>query len=110
MTYGFLTHSYLNSTEKRQMDQERKESTDRHLGRCHCGVPAQHLCAWKIPKWQRFLEKDSERCERPICNVHAKIVSRPGEDQRALCPEHQLRYDDWKRKHNRQGELFGEAA
>lgn len=78
--------------------------------KCFCGQPALARCAWIMPKYLRFLESDSSRCERPVCAVHAKQVAKPGEEAKFLCPEHQLRYDDWKRKHNKQGNLFEEAA
>jgi hypothetical protein len=31
MSYGFMTHSYLNSTEHRQMKRERQEFTEKYL-------------------------------------------------------------------------------
>ena len=68
---------------------------------CECGRAAVALCDWKMPN------KKSGTCDRPICASHAKQVG-PGKH---LCPEHQLRYDDWKRQHPApQGELFPEAA
>jgi hypothetical protein len=100
--YGSNTRSYNNSTEKRQMDQVRKESTDRHLGLCSCGKPAIYLCAWKVPKWQRFPGNESDRCDRPMCPEHAKLVG----PEKFLCPEHQNTYDDWKKKQVKQGSLF----
>jgi hypothetical protein len=47
MSYGFMTHSWLNSTENRQMKQERKEYTAKYVAGelvfpkvrvllCHC--------------------------------------------------------------------------
>lgn len=46
MVYGFMTHSYLNSTEHRQIKRERKVLTEKYVAvprtevivgpRCHC--------------------------------------------------------------------------
>lgn len=45
MTYGFMTHSYLKSSEKKAMDRNRKEYTKQYVSpgtievplRCSCG-------------------------------------------------------------------------
>lgn len=68
---------------------------------CACGREAVALCDWKMPA------KESGTCDRPICAVHTKQVARG----KHLCPEHQLQYDDWKRRHPpAQRSLFEEAA
>jgi hypothetical protein len=56
---------------------------------CACGRKATCLCDWKMP------EKKSGTCDKPVCARHAKEVV-PGKH---LCPEHQLQYDTWRRKH-----------
>ncbi|HEX3941366.1 MAG TPA: hypothetical protein VHX11_07790 [Acidobacteriaceae bacterium] len=105
MTYGTSTRSYNRSPEKRQMDEACKESTDRFLGLCHCGQTAIALCAWKVKPWMRLGQK-SETCDRPVCGLHAKFAA----PEKALCPEHQKCYDEWKDKRVGQGTLFPEAA
>lgn len=67
-----------------------------------CGRTAVALCDWKVTNTHSGL------CDRPVCAQHSKEVA-PGKH---LCPEHQLRYDDWKTKHKpAQGEFtFKEAA
>jgi hypothetical protein len=68
---------------------------------CGCGRQAVALCDWKMPN------KRSGTCDAPICAAHTKEVG-PGKH---LCPEHQLQYDLWKKRHpSPQGELFTEAA
>jgi hypothetical protein len=68
---------------------------------CACGRQAVALCDWRIPN------KKSGTCDAPICAQHSKQVA-PGKH---LCPEHQLQYDNWKRRHPApQGELFPEVA
>jgi hypothetical protein len=68
---------------------------------CACGRSADFLCDWKIPA------KKSGTCDKPICSHHAQQVA-PGKH---LCPEHQARYDEWKRRHpSPQGSLFEEAT
>jgi hypothetical protein len=70
---------------------------------CACGREATILCDWKI-----HLEANKwGTCDKPICAAHAKQVA-PGKH---LCPEHQLRYDEWKRNHPpAQGALFEGAT
>ena len=105
MTYGASTRSYNRSTEKRQMDADRKDATDRHLGLCSCGKSAIALCAWRVKAWYHFGQQ-SRTCDAPVCFVHGKRVG----EEKYLCPEHQKRYDDWKKKQVQQGNLFAEVA
>jgi hypothetical protein len=68
---------------------------------CPCGRQAVALCDWKVAVTK------SGTCDAPICAQHTKQVA-PGKH---LCPEHQLQYDTWKRRHPApQGELFSEVA
>jgi hypothetical protein len=74
---------------------------------CACGRQATLLCDWKVATHK------SGTCDRPICARHAKQVA-PGKH---LCPEHQQRYDEWKRKNpdrkfsiDEQRSLFEDAA
>jgi hypothetical protein len=73
---------------------------------CACGRPADFLCDWKVPA------KKSGTCDKPVCAAHAQQVA-PGKH---LCPEHQRRWDHWKRTHaefdlrgGEQQSLFQEA-
>ena len=69
---------------------------------CACGREATALCDWKVAA------RKSGTCDRPICAQHAKSVSG---GRKHLCPEHQLRYDEWKKRHPvPQMDLFPEAA
>lgn len=105
MTYGIGTHSFLNSTEHRQMKAEQKEATDQHLVRCRCGKPAVHRCAWKIKPWARYAhQRLTGRCERPMCE-HCAI---PIQDGKFVCWDHEQHYNEWLRK--QQGNLFSEVA
>jgi hypothetical protein len=66
---------------------------------CACGRSATALCDWKMGA--------DKTCDRPICEAHAKQVARG----KHLCPEHQLLYDEWLRRHPpAQRNLFDEAA
>jgi hypothetical protein len=56
---------------------------------CGCGLQAVALCDWKIPS------RDSGTCDKPMCARHAKQVGRG----KHLCPEHQLAWDAWQRRH-----------
>lgn len=68
---------------------------------CSCGRPCDFLCDWKVPA------NESGTCDKPICSNHSKQVALG----KHLCPEHQLQWDDWQRKHPpAQKSLFGEAA
>ncbi|MGH9496004.1 MAG: hypothetical protein ACRD3B_13475 [Candidatus Sulfotelmatobacter sp.] len=68
---------------------------------CACGRECQFLCDWKVPG------KKSGTCDKPICAQHAKQVG----PEKHLCPEHQLRYDEWLKKHPpAQTSLFQESA
>lgn len=69
---------------------------------CECGREAIALCDWKVSA------RKSGTCDRPICALHAKPVAN---GRKHLCPEHQLRYEEWKKRHPApQGELFSEAV
>ncbi len=69
---------------------------------CQCGREAVALCDWKVTA------RKTGTCDRPVCSSHAKAVAG---GRKHLCPEHQVRYDEWKRRHpSPQGELFPEAA
>lgn len=52
---------------------------------CACGKPAPLLCDWKVKG------KRSGTCDRPICAYHAREV----ETDKHLCPEHQVKHDEW---------------
>jgi hypothetical protein len=68
---------------------------------CACGRRADLLCDWKVSA------RKSGTCDKPICAAHALEVA-PGKH---LCPEHQGKWDEWKRLHPpAQKPLFGEAA
>ena len=56
---------------------------------CACGRPCDFLCDWKVPA------KKSGTCDTPICKAHAKQVA----PDKHLCPLHQRKYDEWKRRH-----------
>ena len=80
---------------------EAKHKVQLPPGFCACGRTAVALCDWKLTSTKSGL------CDRPICAQHAKQVA-PGKH---LCPEHQLEYDLWKKRHpSPQGELFAEAS
>jgi hypothetical protein len=75
---------------------------------CECGHRGIFLCDWKIRRGEKL-----STCDKPICARHAKEVA-PGKH---LCPEHQLEYDGWKKRHPeadvKRGEqqgLFQESA
>lgn len=74
----------------------------RHKTRyCACGRECKFLCDWKVRA------RKSGTCDAPICEAHAKQVA-PGKH---LCPLHQGKYDEWKKRHPApQGNLFQEAA
>ena len=76
---------------------------------CECGHVKIAECCWKLRREGELFVT----CQRPICAKHAKEVA-PG---KYVCPEHQLEYDRWLKKHPEftgkkfeQQNLFTEAA
>lgn len=64
-----------------------------------CGRLATALCDWKVST------RNTGTCDRPICQTHGKQVAAG----KHLCPEHQVAYQGWKRRHPpAQGALFAE--
>ncbi len=66
-----------------------------------CGRPAMALCDWKVAA------NKSGTCDAPCCAQHSKQVA----SGKHLCPDHQVKYDEWKRQHpSPQRNLFEDAA
>jgi hypothetical protein len=120
MVYGFMTHSYLHSTEHSQMKQERAAATAEHvrqndsmtrdeavkskrfcMANGACGHQTMALCDWKVAG------KPSGTCDEPLCVNHATQVALG----KFVGPCHLAEYEKWKKaKTLEQPNLFAEAS
>jgi hypothetical protein len=119
MVYGFMTHSYLNSSENRQMQQLRRavtaewyaaerqrsgmtrEEAEKATSFCACGRLKVSVCDWKVSG------KVSGTCDEPLCECHRVQVS----PLKFLCPEHERAWIAWQKRHPpAQASLFTEAS